>query len=85
MIRTSTRQILTSLLLIYLSGLVLAPDSCTRTARAQWPAVALDQAAAPWLGPQERAMLNHLQEIGVREFHAVVPAALWVMDLQCSP
>lgn len=80
-IRSSLRQILVSLLLVYVSALLLATDGCTRAARASIPAhygsVAVHSAATAWLPVQYQAPLNQWQATLQREAHAIFDSE-WV-------
>ncbi|APW44061.1 hypothetical protein [Rhodoferax saidenbachensis] len=87
-IRSSVRQIVISLLLVYLSALMLATDGCTRTARAAWPstygAVALNWATAPWLAAEDSAQLRHWQAVGDGEFHGLLRDPRWGEVFRCA-
>ena len=80
-IRTSLRQILVSLLLVYVSALLLATDGCTRAARAAIPAhygsTALNSVATAWLPAQYLEPLNRWQTMARRDAHALFDNA-WV-------
>lgn len=80
-IRSSLRQILVSLLLVYVSALLLATDGCTRAARAAIPAdygsMALHSATIAWLPAQYQAPLNQWQAAARRDAHAIFDNA-WV-------
>lgn len=83
-IRTSVRQILVSLLLVYLSALLLATDGCTRAARAAIPAnygsMAVYSAAAAWLPAPYEEPLNQWQSMVRREANAVLQTA-WLGEV----
>lgn len=87
-IRTSIRQILVSLFLVYLSALLLATDSCTRAARATFPAdygsVAVTWATTPWLPAEYREPLSHWQAVGKQEAHALFQAEILGEVFRCA-
>lgn len=88
-IRSSLRQVLVSLFLVYLAGLMLATDGCTRMARATWPSTygwqGLHWAAAPWLSADRLARLHHWQLAGEYGVHAFLQQALLGEVFLCTP
>ncbi len=87
-IRSSLRQILVSLFLVYLSALMLATDGCTRTARAAWPStyggMAMEWATAPWLTAQDTAQWRQWQAVGEGALHALLRDPRWGEVFRCD-
>jgi hypothetical protein len=87
-IRSSVRQILVSLFLVYLASLMMATNGCARMTRATWPSTygwqGLQWATVPWVNAEQLAQLGRWHVAGDHEVRAFLQQSIWGEVFVCA-